>query len=61
MKEGLFLKNWEIAAVHDVINFVRIEGYFKLYSEELEVFEKLTQHIEEVTKEYKQSLKSERF
>jgi hypothetical protein len=56
MKEGLFLKNWEIAAIHDVINYVEIEGLFELEPQELEIFRKLTQHIEEVTKEYEELL-----
>ena len=59
MKKGLFLQNWEIAAVYDVINFVRIEGIFELETQEIEVFEKLAQHIEEVAEEYKKSIKSE--
>jgi len=54
MKEGLFLKNWEIAAIHDVINYVETEGFFELEPQELEIFRKLTQHIEEVTKDYEQ-------
>jgi hypothetical protein len=52
MKEGLFLKNWEIAAAHDVMNFVRLEGYFELEPQELEVLNKLIQHIEEVQQDY---------
>jgi hypothetical protein len=59
MKKGLFLQNWEIAAVYDVINFVRIEGHFELETQEIEVFEKLAQHIEEVAEEYEKSIKSE--
>jgi len=59
MKEGLFLKNWEIAAIHDVINYVEIEGLFELEPQELEIFRKLTQHIIEVTEEYEKSLESE--
>ncbi len=59
MKEGLFLTNPEIAAVHDVINYVEIEGLFELEPQELEIFRKLTQHIEEVTEEYEKSLESE--
>ena len=59
MKKGLFLQNWEIAAIYDVINFIRIEGIFELETQEIEVFEKLAQHIEEVAEEYKKSIKLE--
>ena len=54
MKEGLFLKNWEIAAVHDVINYVKEAEFFELEPQELEILTKLTQHIKEVTKDYEQ-------
>ena len=54
MKKGIFLENWELAAINDVFYTVVTEGYFELEKQEVEVCRKIVQHIEEVEKDWKQ-------
>jgi hypothetical protein len=52
MKKGLFLKNWEVAAVFDIMNMVKEMELLEFFKEENEAFRKLETHIETVTEQW---------
>ena len=53
MEKGLFLKNWEIASIFDIIQHE--QRHWKLLPNEQEVSDKLENYIKKVAKEWEES------